>query len=72
MVSTPVRIYLGPESACELGAGICNYVVRVAARADEQSNEKTGQFRQVNILPAHEVDCQHYQSVHDNKNPGAA
>jgi len=52
MVSTQVRTYPGPESACKLGAAICDYVVRDAALADDVFKEEPGQFRRVDILPA--------------------
>jgi hypothetical protein len=52
MVSTHVRTYPGPELACNLGAAICNYVVRDAALPDDWFKEELGQFQQVNILPA--------------------
>jgi len=50
MVSTQVRTYPRPESACKLGAGICNYVVRDGSLADDVFKEEPGQLRRVNIL----------------------
>jgi hypothetical protein len=52
MVSTQVRRYPGPESACKPGAAICNYVVRNATLANDEFTEEPGQFRLVYILPA--------------------
>jgi hypothetical protein len=52
MVSTQVRIYPGPESACKLWATICNYVIRDAALADDMFKEEQGKFQRVDILPA--------------------
>jgi hypothetical protein len=52
MVSTEVRTYPGLESACKLGAAICDYVVRNAALAHDVFKEEPGQFRRVDILPA--------------------
>jgi len=51
MVSTQLRTYPGPESACKLGAAISNYVTRNATLGDDVFQEKPGQFRQVDILP---------------------
>jgi hypothetical protein len=51
MVSTQVRTYPGAESACKLGAVICDYVVCDSALGDNVFKEEPGQFRQVNILP---------------------
>jgi len=72
MVSTQVRTYPGPESACKLRAVICDNVVRDAALADGVFKEELGQFRPGDILPARSVDCHLWQSVHDNENPGVA
>jgi len=52
MVSTQVRTYPGPELACELGAAICDGVVRNAAHSSDVFKEEPGQFRRVDILPA--------------------
>jgi len=52
MVSTQVRTFPGPESACELSAMISNYVVRDAILADDVIKKAPGQFQRVNILPA--------------------
>jgi len=72
MVSTQVRTSAGPESACTLGAAICDYVVRNAAVANDVFKEELGQFRRVDILLARYVDCHLGQSVHDDENPGVA
>ena len=52
IVSTEVRTYLGPESACKLGSAICNYVIRDTTLADDVFNDELGQFQRVDILPA--------------------
>jgi hypothetical protein len=44
MGSTQVRTYPGLESACTLGAAICDYVLRDAALADDVFKEELGQF----------------------------
>ena len=52
MVSTQVLTYPAPESACKLGAAICDYVVRNAILENDVFKEEPGQFRGVNIMPA--------------------
>jgi hypothetical protein len=44
MVTTQVRTFPGPESACKVGAAICYYVCRDATPADDVFKEEPGPF----------------------------
>jgi len=56
MVSTQVRLLPGPELACKLGATICNYVIWDAAFGNNLFKDILGEFEQVNIVLAWQVD----------------
>jgi len=59
MVSSQVRTYAGPESACKLGATICNSALWDAACANDVLKEESGQLWRVDILPTQYVDLHH-------------
>jgi len=67
VVNTQVRANWNPESAGELLSAIGNNVVWFAAVADHVFEKHFHQLWGVDILPAGQVDCQSYQSIHNKQ-----